>query len=111
MSMRNRATRLRNFADAGAQFQRRCCSIPAAEALNFNAVCKKTSKSAHGERRTEFTQRLKLQKQNSNDEDYLYMLSTNGIITENSHKPSNYGNRRIAKAYRYFVKLIDEKKD
>ena len=72
---------------------------------------KKTSKSAHGERRTEFTQRLKLQKQNSNDEDYLYMLSTNGIITENSHKPSNYGNRRIAKAYRYFVKLIDEKID
>lgn len=70
---------------------------------------KKTSKSAYGERKTEFTQRLKLQKQNSNDEDYLYMLSTNGIITEKRHKPSNYGNRRIAKAYRYFVKLIDEK--
>ena len=39
MSMLNRATRLHNFADAIAQFQRRRCSISPAEALNFNAVC------------------------------------------------------------------------
>ena len=39
MSMLNRTTRLHNFADAGVQIQRRRCSISAAEALNFNAVC------------------------------------------------------------------------
>ena len=39
--MLNRATALLNFADADAQFQRRYCSISPAEALNFNAVCKK----------------------------------------------------------------------
>ena len=37
--MLNRTTRLHNFADAGVQIQRRRCSISAAEALNFNAVC------------------------------------------------------------------------
>ena len=40
MSMLNRTTRLHNFADAGVQIQRRRCSISAAEALNFNAVCR-----------------------------------------------------------------------
>jgi len=53
-------------------------------------------------------QRLFLQKQNSNDEDYAYILSKTGITTTNKARPANFGNRRIAKAYRHFGKLIDD---
>ena len=56
-----------------------------------------------------YTQRLILQKQNMNDEDYSYLLSSKGIITETKNCPSNFGNRRISKAYNYFIKLIEER--
>lgn len=59
-------------------------------------------------RKYEYTQRLILQKQNMNDEDFSYILSDKGIITAKKAKPANFGNRRIAKAYRHFEKLIDE---
>ena len=62
----------------------------------------------NGSKITEFKQRLFLQKQNSNDEDYTYILSDNGIITTACNKPLNFGNRRIAKAYRHFIKLIND---
>lgn len=59
-------------------------------------------------RKYEYTQRLILQKQNMNDEDFSYILSDKGIITAKKTKPQNFGNRRIAKAYRHFIKLIDD---
>lgn len=63
---------------------------------------------AGGKKTTTFTQRLFLQKQNSNDEDFAYILYNAGIITQSVAKPANFGNRRIAKAFRHFGKLIDE---
>lgn len=69
---------------------------------------KKQKFTASGGKITEYNQRLFLQKQNSNDEDYTYILSDNGIITVKQAKPLNFGNRRIAKAYRHFVKLITD---
>lgn len=69
---------------------------------------KKQKFSATGKKVTEYKQRLLLQKQNSNDEDYTYILSENGIITDKHTRPSNFGNRRISKAYRHFVKLIND---
>lgn len=69
---------------------------------------KKQKFAANGGKNTEFTQRLVLQKQNLNDEDYAFILSDVGIITLKKNKPANFGNRRIAKAYRHFCKLIDE---
>ena len=62
-------------------------------------------------RKYEYTQRLFLQKQNMNDEDFSYILSEKGIISAKKNKPSNFGNRRIAKAYRHIIKLIDDKVD
>ena len=64
---------------------------------------------ADGKKKIEYFPRLYLQKQNMNDEDFSYILSDKGIITAAYAKPSNFGNRRIAKAYRHFGKLIDEK--
>lgn len=72
-------------------------------------LANKTQKFAsNGKKITEFHQRLYLQKQNLNDEDYAYILSEKGIISEQKSKPLNFGNRRIARAYRHFCKLIDE---
>ena len=70
---------------------------------------KKQKFTASGSKITEYNQRLFLQKQNSNDEDYTYILSDNEIITVKHAKPANFGNRRIAKAYRHFLKLIADK--
>ena len=67
---------------------------------------KKQKFTASGGKITEYNQRLLLQRQNSNDEDYTYILSDNGIISAKQSKPTNFGNRRIAKAYRHFLKLI-----
>lgn len=67
---------------------------------------KKQRFTSTGGKITEYSQRLYLQKQNSNDEDYAYILSANEIITSKFSKPTNYGNRRIAKAFRHFQKLI-----
>lgn len=64
---------------------------------------------ANGQKKTEYKQRLFLQKQNMNDEDFSYILYDKGIITDQKTKPLNFGNRRIAKAYRHFGKLIEDK--
>lgn len=69
---------------------------------------KKQKFTSLGGKVTEYNQRLFLQKQNSNDEDYTFILSANGIITAKQTKPTNFGNRRIAKAYRHFQKLISD---
>ena len=46
------------------------------------------------------------QRQNSNLEDYLSLLSENGIIAKRT-TPKNAGNRRIYHAFNYFKKRID----
>ena len=69
---------------------------------------KKQKFTESGGKITEYNQRLLLQNQNSNDKDYAYILSDNGIITIKYERPANFGNRRIAKAYRHFLKLIIE---
>lgn len=69
---------------------------------------KKQSFIADGQKKTEYKQRLFLQKQNMNDEDFSYILYDKGIITDQKAKPLNFGNRRIAKAYRHFGKLIED---
>ncbi len=74
-----------------------------------NELANKNQKFApNGNKITEYSQRLLLQKQNSNDEDYTFILADNGIITTAPNKPYNFGNRRIAKAYRHFIKLIND---
>jgi len=45
--------------------------------------------------------------QNKNNEDYLYILSQIGVLTEKEY-PLNYGNRRLAKTYQYFESRISE---
>lgn len=59
-------------------------------------------------RKYDYTQRLILQKQNMNDEDFSYILSEKGVISAKKSRPLNFGNRRIAKAYRHFIKLIED---
>lgn len=59
-------------------------------------------------RKYDYTQRLILQKQNMNDEDFSYILSEKGVISAQKSRPLNFGNRRIAKAYRHFIKLIED---
>lgn len=74
-----------------------------------NELANKNQKFApNGNKITEYNQRLLLQKQNSNDEDYTFILADNDIITATKNKPLNFGNRRIAKAYRHFIKLIND---
>lgn len=62
-----------------------------------------------GKKKTEYNQRLILQKQNMNDEDFSYLLFSKGVTTGQRACPKNSGNRRITKAYKHFGKLIDEK--
>ena len=50
--------------------------------------------------------RLKLQIQDSNQDDYNALLSEQGIL-DGYKKPSNAGNRRIFKSFSHFNKLID----
>lgn len=74
-----------------------------------NELANKKQKFApNGSKITEYNQRLLLQKQNSNDEDYTFILADNCIISAPKNKPLNFGNRRIAKAYRHFIKLIND---
>ncbi len=75
--------------------------------LRSELANKKQILTASG-RKYDYTQRLNLQKQNSNDEDFSYILSVKGIISAKKNKPFNFGKRRIAKAYRHFIKLIDD---
>lgn len=76
--------------------------------LRSELANKKQTFTANGKKKTEYKQRLFLQKQNMNEEDFSYILYENGIITDSKTKPLNFGNRRIAKAYRHFGKLIDD---
>lgn len=76
--------------------------------LRNEIAIKRRIQTANGRKKTEFKQRLFLQKQNMNDEDYSYILSSVGITSDQVAKPANFGNRRIAKAYKHFGKLIDE---
>ena len=76
--------------------------------LHGELANKKQQVSASG-RKYHYTQRLILQKQNMNDEDYSYLLSCKHVISENKTRPTNFGNRRIAKAYAHFIKLIKER--
>lgn len=75
--------------------------------LRSELANKKQILSATG-RKYDYTQRLILQKQNMNDEDFSYILSEKGVITAKKSRPLNFGNRRIAKAYRHFNKLIED---
>ena len=59
-------------------------------------------------RKYDYTQRLILQKQSMNDEDFSYILSEKNVISAKKSRPLNFGNRRIARAYRHFIKLIDD---
>lgn len=69
---------------------------------------KKQTYTSDGTKKTEYVQRLILQRQNMNDEDFSFVLSDKGIITGQKAHPKNFGNRRISKAYKHFGKLIDE---
>ena len=76
--------------------------------LRSEIANKKQIFSANEGKKTDYCQRLFLQKQNMNDEDFSYILFDKGIITEIKNKSPNFGNRRIAKAYKHFGKLIDD---
>jgi len=73
-----------------------------------NELANKKQVISSAGRKYDYTQRLILQKQNMNDEDFSYILSDKGIISAKKPKPQNFGNRRIAKAYRHFIRLIDD---
>lgn len=75
--------------------------------LRSELANKKQILTASG-RKYDYSQRLILQKQNMNDEDFSYILSEKGIISAKKNRPFNFGNRRIAKAYRHFIKLIED---
>ena len=51
--------------------------------------------------------RLIPQVQNANQLDYFYVLSLAGLL-EDKEYPGNAGNRRVLKAYRYFIDKINE---
>ena len=76
--------------------------------LNLKSELANKKRVATSGKKYDYTQRLILQRQNMNDEDFSYILSDKGIITAKKTKPQNFGNRRIAKAYRHFIKLIDD---
>lgn len=76
--------------------------------LRSELANKKQTYTSNGTKKTEYVQRLILQKQNMNDEDFSYVLSDKGIITGQKAHPKNFGNRRISKAYKHFGKLIDD---
>lgn len=79
--------------------------------LRNELASRSTSYAPNGKKITEYSQRLLLQKQNKNDEDYGYVLSSVGVTTVENQYPTNYGNRRIAKAFKYFGSLIENKVD
>ena len=76
--------------------------------LRSELANKKQTYTSDGTKKTEYVQRLILQRQNMNDEDFSFVLSDKGIITGQKAHPKNFGNRRISKAYKHFGKLIDE---
>lgn len=73
-----------------------------------NLRCELANKKTNEAGKKEYLQRLFLQKQNQNDEDYAFVLSDAGVLTLKKNKPANFGNRRISKAFKHFYKLIEE---
>lgn len=51
--------------------------------------------------------RLRLQQQNSNDEDYRFLLFSHGLL-EHAKRPKNFGNRQISRAFKHLVKKIQQ---
>jgi uncharacterized protein with ParB-like and HNH nuclease domain len=47
--------------------------------------------------------RVQPSSQNLNLDDYLYILSSSGVLADSIKCPSHFGNRLMAKAYRYFL--------
>ena len=53
------------------------------------------------------TAKLTLSMQNQNNDDYTYILKENSLVNS-ANKPSNFGNRRISRAYEYFKGRLKE---
>ena len=66
-----------------------------------------SERDAKGRRITRYEQRLILQVQNNNQDDFRYLLGDCGIMEEVG-KPPNAGNRRILRAFKYFYKEIED---
>lgn len=53
--------------------------------------------------------RVQLQHQNSNNRDYEYLFERLGLLAKGSEtQPKNWGNRRIAKAFKFFNSYLDD---
>ncbi|WP_420722791.1 DUF262 domain-containing protein [Hwanghaeella sp. LZ110] len=61
--------------------------------------------------RTAVLLRVQPSSQNRNLDDYLYILSECGVLTEEIKCPSHFGNRLMAKAYRYFLDRLPDSID
>jgi len=61
--------------------------------------------------KTKFVLRVNPSSQNSNLEDYLFVISECGALNYDFDCPSHFGNRLIAKAYRYFQEVIPDALD
>ena len=71
-------------------------------------LANKISEKVNGKKTTRFEQRLILQVQNNNQDDFRFLLGACGVLEAVSNKPHKAGNRRIVKAFRYFCDKIDE---
>ena len=79
------------------------------EYVNLRNELANKSSSVGASKKKDYERRLYLQKQNMNDEDFAYVLSIKGIISEKCNRPLYFGKRRIARAYSRFEKLISDK--
>ena len=70
-------------------------------------LANKISERINGRRNIRFEQRLLLQMQNHNQDDFRYMLGACEILDE-VPKPSSSGKRRIIKAYSFFHDQVDK---
>lgn len=69
---------------------------------------RKADSLSSGKRKTVYEQRLFLQKQNTNDDDFSYILSRDGVISKRIEEPSKFGLRRLSRACKQFAYLIDD---
>lgn len=67
----------------------------------------KNQKGVHKSKKFDFILRLQPSTQNLNLDDYKFILQECGVL-EGLQKPSNFGNRRMAKAYYYFSGQISD---
>ncbi len=75
--------------------------------LKSQLANKHTHKDSSGKKVNTYTSRLKLQVQNSNNDDFQSLLHENGIISY-VPKPAFLGVRRIGRAFKRFSDCIDE---